>query len=247
MKLKINVEKLEELVRKGLKDHEIATIMKCSPIGVYSSRKRNNIQRNNYTIAKGIKPSSEQINLIVGTLLGDSNMRIDKACINPRFTCEHGISQLEYCKWKFKKLESLNAKFKDSIIRKTPDKRTGKLYKSCKVFIGNNPEFTFIYNMFYKNNKKVISKEIYSYFNELSLAVMFMDDGYKHSHSIGISTDCFTVDELNDFIDFIFNKYKIRFTIHGRNKLYLPARFLTKFKEIVLPFIHPTMMYKFPK
>jgi hypothetical protein len=240
--MKIDKNIVEELVNKGLKDSEISKILKCSEIGVYFCRKRNNINRPSFSISKGIKPSEYQISFLIGCLLGDGHMRIDKKCINLRFICEHGIKQKEYCKWKFDILKSLNPKYR-ICKRKTKDKRTDKYYESSKVFLGNNPELLFIYNMFYKD-KKIINKEIYKYFDDLSLAVMYMDDGYKYLSSIYISTDCFSKMELENFISFIFKKYKIKFNIHKGNKLYLQKKYYSTFKKIILPFVHETMMYK---
>lgn len=193
-----------------------------------------------------MKLENYEINFLIGCLLGDGHMRIDKACINPRFKCDHGERQAEYCKWKQSMIPSLEPKYKIA-TRLTPDKRTGKLYTSAKVETRNKEVLLPIYNMFYKNKIKVISEEIYEYFNELSLAVMFMDDGYKTTNSIMISTDCFTIEELNKFNDFLYQKFNIKFNIIKRNKMYLPVRYYNIFKETVLPFIHPTMMYKFPK
>jgi hypothetical protein len=188
----------------------------------------------------------KEIQFLIGCVLGDGHLRIDKACINPRFKCDHGPKQAEYCEWKKEMIQSLSPKFK-IWTRKTPDKRNGKFYTSATLETCNKKELLQLYHMFYKDKKKVISKGIYSYFNELSLAVMFMDDGYKTSHSIMISTNCFNKIELEDFIDFLFDKFKIRFNIMSDNKIYLPAKFYNTFKELVIEHIHPTMLYKLPK
>ena len=102
---KMNYTEAEKLVREGKTDREIAELLGVKEISVYFFRKRNNIQRDNLLINKAIEMTDRQRSIILGSLLGDASLR--KTNINPIFTCEHGIKQLEYCKWKAKELESL--------------------------------------------------------------------------------------------------------------------------------------------
>lgn len=190
--------------------------------------------------------NEKEIAVLIGTLLGDSSLILDRDCINPYFKCCHGPNQKEYCEYKNNNLKSLNSVFKHH-VRKKPDKRTGKYYESYIIESRIKEYLKPYYDLFYKDKIKVINPRIFELFTEESLAYLFMDDGYKTTHSIIICTDSFSKEDLLLFVDFLNSKFDLPFNIIGRNRLYLPAKNYTKFKELILPFIHSTMMYKFPK
>lgn len=238
---KMNYEEVEKLVKENKTDREIAELFNVKPISVYFFRKRNNIERDNLLVNKAIEPTNRQLSIIVGSLLGDASLR--KTNINPSFSCEHGIKQLEYCEWKAEELKSLGAKFSIS-KRKIIDKRTGIYYESAICRLPANPEFLPLYNNLYKDGRKTITPEFLKDFDELSLAVMFMDDGYKLGKTIGIATNCFSIEECSIFRDIIADKYGIHFNITKNNALYLPIRYYPLFEELVLPHMQKSMKYK---
>lgn len=238
---KMNYEEVEKLVKENKTDREIAELFNVKPISVYFFRKRNNIERDNLLVNKAIEPTNRQLSIIVGSLLGDASLR--KTNINPSFSCEHGIKQLEYCEWKAEELKSLGAKFSIS-KRKIIDKRTGIYYESAICRLPANPELLPLYNNLYKDGRKTITPEFLKDFDELSLAVMFMDDGYKLGKTIGIATNCFSIEECSIFRDIIADKYGIHFNITKNNALYLPIRYYPLFEELVLPHMQKSMKYK---
>ena len=238
---KMNYEEVEKLVRENKTDREIAELFNVKPISVYFFRKRNNIERDNLLVNKAVEPTNRQLSIIVGSLLGDASLR--KTNINPSFSCEHGIKQLEYCEWKSEELKSLGAKFSIS-KRKIIYKRTGIYYESAICRLPANPELLPLYNNLYKDGRKTITPEFLKDFDELSLAVMFMDDGYKLGKTIGIATNCFSIEECSIFRDIIADKYGIHFNITKNNALYLPIRYYPLFEELVLPHMQKSMKYK---
>lgn len=238
---KMDYEEVEKLVKENRTDREIAELYKVKPISIYFFRKRNNIERDNLLVNSAIKPTDRQRSIILGSLLGDASLR--KTNTNPFFSCEHGIKQLEYCKWKAKELESLGAKFSTS-KRKTIDKRTGIYYESAICRLPANPEFLDIYNNLYIDGRRTITKEYLQHFDELSLAVMFMDDGSFTGHSINIATNCFTEDELLILIDFFKERFDLTFHINANHSIYLLKKDFEHFKALVLPFMRQELLYK---
>ena len=238
---KMNYEEVEKLVKENKTDREIATLFNVKPISIYFFRKRNNIERDNLLINKAIKPTDRQKSIIVGSLLGDASLR--KTNVNPMFKCEHGIKQMEYCKWKYEELKSLGSTF-HICKRKVIDERTGIYYESAICRLPANPEFLSMYGNLYINGRKTITQEFLKDFNELSLAVLFMDDGYKLGNTVGIATNCFNLEELELFINFLYNKFNLLFHSTKSNTLYLPTKYYPLFEEIVLPYIHKLLLYK---
>ena len=81
-----------------------------------------------------------------------------------------------------------------------------------------------IRDIFYENNIKIIpTKYLEKHFSELSMYCLMMDDGHydKCSNSFGISTNCFKIEELENFCKFLINKFDLHFSIKKDKSLYL--------------------------
>ena len=79
----------------------------------------------------------------------------------------------------------------------------------------------------------------------MGLAVWFMDDGYKHSNSISIATNCFLIEELKILINILKSKFNLHFTIlPSTNVIHLKATDLKLFYNLVKPYIHSDCLYK---
>lgn len=196
---------------------------------------------NNPKLPSTLEISKRQEEILVGTLLGDGYF--SKRKNTPMFACTHGIKQKEYCKWKHSEFNSLNCIYKES-IRKTPDKRNNKYYESASMRINCNTSFNKYYDLFYKDKVKYINKEILTMYSELSLAVHYMDDGTKLAGSYVICTQCFTQEDIQLYREFILSKWNIETTLHSNNTIYIKRKSKAIFESLILPYIHPTMMYK---
>jgi len=239
---KISEEELLNIPWEKLTDLEISNILHSNPSTTYFARRRYNLKREPLNKNNDVIFTDKQIALLKGCLLGDGSLKIGKGSLNARFSCEHGIKQKEYCYWKFKELESAGFSFK-TYKRKTPDKRNGILYESAIVSSPAYMSLTTIYKNLY-NSKKAITEEFLEDFNELSLAVMFMDDGSISNNSFRIYTNCFSENDLNVFNKFCLNKWNIKFNVQKDNILYLPFIYKSKFIELISEYVHPSMRYK---
>lgn len=232
-----------QLVKDGLSDVEISKKLNISKDTIYGIRIKSNFNRPSFCCDKKIDINNRQMEILTGTLLGDSSLRLGVGAKNPSFSCEHGKKQLEYCFHKFKEFESIEAKFKTH-IRKTIDKRTGIFYESETVKIGAKTNFMDMYKNLYILGKKRITKEFLINFSEISLAYLFMDDGSKYKNGYCLALMSFEKEDLEILRIFFINKFGIDFSIYKNGLIYIPSKFKTKFTELTLQYIHPTMMYK---
>lgn len=239
---KLDEEKLVELVNLGKKDNEIDIILNVKKGTTYFARKRWNITRDSFSIAKSISFTNRQKEILIGCLLGDGSLHLGIGCINPSFSVEHGYKQQDYCFWKYNELKSLNVKFKEQ-IRKTPDKRNGILYHSFTVKSPANPEFLELYKLLY-NIQKNITIEYLSNYSALSLAVHFMDDGSKTTHSYCIATNSFSLNDLMILKQYFNTKFNLDFTIWKNHIIYIPKYYKSRFEELIKPYIINSMKYK---
>ena len=113
------------------------------------------------------------------------------------------------------------------------------------------------YQLFYKNNNKIITFDILNRLNPMGLAIWFMDDGSLNYYgpSIEISTHGFSFEEnqlisqwfkSNFDIQAKIRKQKSRSndTTHFNYYLVMYGNDAQKFINVVQPFILPTMAYK---
>lgn len=190
-----------------------------------------------------------QREFLIGCMLGDGNIKIPRGCKNAMFQCQHGPKQVEYNKWKCKLLSSLGSKFY-TYIRKTPNKKTNKTYEANITATKCNKELTELYNSFYINKKKVITKEILKDFTAFSLAVLFMDDGSKTTNTkhgtYTIASCSFDIESLNLFQTFLKETFNLDTTITYDNRLYIKVNSKNLFEYLIKPYIQeiPCMAYK---
>lgn len=83
----------------------------------------------------------------------------------------------------------------------------------------------------------------------LSLAIWFMDDGFKRKDSKGfyLCTSSFTNEEQYIIIKAIFHCFGIETRIHHQKKyerIFIPAKHAEVFNKIVKPFVLPVFKYK---
>lgn len=187
---------------------------------------------------------------VLGTMLGDSY--ITKY---GRLQVDH--SSYDYTKWKFDFLLRFNVVSKQTKISTVHriHKRTKKPSISYRFY--SKPCFLQCRSVFYKEitvknkkvNKKILPKNIENLLiNSLSLATWFMDDGGKGGlHGIIFSVHSFTNDEIEKLIYSLQKNFCISATLHSANtsrQLYILKKSISRFKQIISPFMIPTQRYK---
>lgn len=188
--------------------------------------------------------SDPQRDLIVGTLLGDGYVRRGK-CKYANVSISQSIES--YTKWKYAILKN----WCKSGIKKSRDS-----YVFSTI---THPVFDYYFKMFYKQNKKILTKEILKLVDDLALAVWFMDDGCccksryvgkagtRTYFSYQLRTDSFSYVE-NVLIKKWFKiKYDITPTICvQRGNFYLSFRKLdaSKLIKIIKPYMIPELLYR---
>ena len=153
-----------------------------------------------------------------------------------------------YLAWKYRELKSI---ITGSIMKLHYYHKINKcFYDSLRAYSFSNQVFDRYWNTFYLNKKKIIPANIASLLtNPLSLAIWFMDDGYKRNdcNALRLSTDSFTKDEHVILQSVLKNNFGIETTLHKKGKywnLYIPQRESKKFIALIKPYIMPKLAYK---
>ena len=238
--VKFSIEKFKELLSKGLNYSEIARELGVSSSSIQEFASKNGY-KSSYHSYSNKEFSEEEFQIFLGGMLGDSSMSIGNTCINARLQFAHSLEQQNYALWKYEKLKRfcVNPRIEENL-----DKRTNKIYKRISIWTKRDPLFTKFYYKFYNNKVKFIDKELFRKIEPLGLAVWFMDDGYKHSNSISIATNCFTAEDIDYMIQTLKEKYNLIFTRTKENIMHLSAKSLELFYNLVIPYIHEDCLYK---
>ena len=188
-----------------------------------------------------------QKEILIGTLLGDGCL--EKNGKNVRLRIDHGLNQKDYLDWKYKEFKNL-ATNKPRMIKGMLHQETKKFYRRWHFSTFSFFELNDYWYKFYFQKRKRIPYNILELLkSSLSLAVWFMDDGYKRNdcNALRISTDCFNIKEQRLLQECLKKNFKIRTNIHKKGKfwnIYIPSQEAKKFCRIIKPHILPSMEYK---
>lgn len=215
-----------------LEDTKVSTITKKSRNINYITDELGNI------------PSSTD-EILIGLLLGD--VHVSKVNTkNSRFLFEQGEVHRDY-------LFHLYDLFKDYCktepkISSRFDKRTNKTYSRVKFSTLTSPLFNYYHNLFYLNGNKIIPANLGELLTARSLAYWAMDDGNKTGTGFRLNTQSFTKDENLFLMKILKDNFNLDCTlnIHSKNlyRIYITTKSMPKFKDLVSPYFHESMMYK---
>lgn len=235
MNRKYNDSQIIELHSAGLTDREIAEILGVTPNNLATKRRKLGLTPNK-SKRETHQLTQEELEILVGTLLGDSTIRyVHNQCKYPNLTFTHGLNQEEYFNWLSNKLAALKSstgKYDSKYVR-----TNGEIAERL-VYTGMNmPYLTELHDNFYVDGKKIIPVSyIKNIFSEVSLYCMFMDDG-SYDISCGsyiINTQCFSRENLEEFVELLYNKFGLEFNIKSDNCLYLRHRSNEIMQDILL-------------
>lgn len=193
-----------------------------------------------------MKLTQRQDAILVGTLLGDGCL--ERNGRNVRLRLEHGKDQKSYLLWKFRELKSI---ITGSVMKvRAYHKINKRIYESYRAYTFSDEAMQYYQNMFYLNNKKIIPDTICEILKDpLSLAIWFMDDGYRRNdcNAFRLGTDSFSKEEQILLQEVLSKNFGIETKIHKKGKywnIYIPERESKKFVGIIKPYIIPKFEYK---
>ena len=199
---------------------------------------------------KDKKLSSEQEQILFGSVLGDGNLKKNNEQ-TAYFREEHSSKQAPYVKWLGEKLGNLSS----NICLKT--KRNNAIIESRHLL-----RFGDLYNIFYPKGKKIVPEEIVERINPLGIALWYCGDGtlqigtswwkrkeYIRRPRATIYTNGFQDKVSQQRILRIFHRFDIKATLRKISKyraLLFSVSQSKKLFELIAPYVPPVMWYKLP-
>lgn len=193
--------------------------------------------------------SSCQLDMIVGSLLGDASLECrsvgKRGPVTARFRAHHGDKQKEYIFWKYSVLQDMVLREPKEIIWRNPKRNLKEV--SWYFHTKSLEELGCFYQYFYPDRSKVLPEGVFRLLTPRSLAIWFMDDGSNTGSGITLNSHSFSKKEQEKIVHFFENRYGIETNIvKDRKKWKIAIKNKDKdiFIDIVEPFLIPSMKYK---
>jgi len=145
----------------------------------------------------------EQLELIVGSLMGDGTLL--RTTAGYCFRAHHGILQRALVDWKYRQLKSF--------VRKLP-RASGSGYYFRTI---THPKLAEMRSHFYENTRKIVPIPLLDeYLTPLAVAVWIMDDGAADGNQLRLNTQCFSRNEGQSLASLLERKYSLSVTCQLR-------------------------------
>ncbi len=197
----------------------------------------------NIRAMKRIPITDIQRAIVVGSILGDACLSSNWSKTNYRLQIRHSKDQEAYVNWKYENIKEF--------VLTAPQhyERT----RSVWFRTISHPDFSSMYRLFYKDGKKIVPDSIAQLIAEpITMAVWFMDDGNARKENekvcaYHLNTQSFSFEE-NQLLQTMLRKvWNVDSSIqlnHGYFRLYIGVKDMSVFREIIRPFILPSLQYK---
>lgn len=218
-----------------------------------------------------MRNNKELTKYVASFAFGDGSIVIDKRDYgnggNAVFECTQKEDNLDFLLWKKQILEEISSCSITRIERPSPifpNGKTANVKPQYRIRTSRHPFFNKFRERLYPDGTKTIDPHYFTLFDEESLAIWYMDDGYlardtekrnKNLHyrfRVGLCTQSYSLVENIYIKDFIKKRFGLEFNI---NKVKYPSGIkhnlrldyqdqVEKFIEIVKPYILPSFSYK---
>jgi hypothetical protein len=132
--------------------------------------------------------------------------------------------------------------------RLTSGIRAGNRFYGLEFFTRAMSCITELRSLFYPNGVKIIPEDIYNMLTPVALAHMIMGDGSARSHGLTLCTDSYSVPEIVRLMNVLIIRYRLdcalRYHTPTQPRIFIPQRSRGRLRQIVQPFMCPSMIYK---
>jgi len=193
--------------------------------------------------------NKEVLNILFGSLLGDCHAEFRNKGNGTRFCFYQESSHVAYLIWLHSLLAGLGYCNSSLPEIQTRLGKKGVVRKVIRFKTWTYSSLNWVYDLWYVNNIKVVPSNIGDYLNPIALAIWIMDDGSKVGSGLKLCTNSFTYLECLLLVRVLFDNFNLKSTIQSAGvseqyNIYIWKESMPLLREIVLPYVHPSMKYK---
>jgi len=217
--------------------------------------KNNYFSKNFHTLVKAknrIGPhNNDVVSVIFGSLLGDCYAS-KRYVEGTRFIFKQSIIHKDYLFWLYNFFlergycSNLKPRLYTRILKKNKE---SKSYYGYEFNTYTFRSFDWIYKIFYKQGKKIISYKIKSYLTPLALAIWISDDGGWTGYGVRIACNAYTLEEVKILVRILNENFNLICTIQkifiqDKYSIYITSKSIPLLRNIITPHLHSSMLYK---
>lgn len=238
----INESEFLDLYNLGYTNSQLSEYFQVSISTIQKYRKTRNLPVNRKSKILNIDSfTNEEFQVLYGSLLGDAYLGIRRK--NIYGSMGHCLKQKGFLDYKLSFLKRFSSESR--IITCFDSRFKNSEYKQVYAYIKSSKALNNLYPFVYNNRIKYIHKDYLYKLNGLGVAIWYMDDGSKPKYGGYIlCTNCFSRSELELIQNFFLDKFNIKTTIRKNNILYIKAESKNLFKNLVMPYMEKSMLYK---
>jgi hypothetical protein len=206
----------------------------------YNTKRMTNVERDSFFVSPDIH------NILIGSLLGDLHINRQRNSINSRLMFKQGKINEAYILHLydlFKYYCGTGPKYSGN-----PHVKTGNINYSISFNTYSLPCFNNYYDLFYVDRVKRIPLNIGELLTPVGLAYWAMDDGCRLKNNFVLCTDSYSFSEVELLIKVLKDNFDLNCTYLVRNedqyRIYIKSDSMAKFRSLVTPHFHCSMMYK---
>jgi len=191
-----------------------------------------------------LKLTDKQREVLVGVLLGDAHLETQNGGRTYRVKFEYAAKQREYA-------DHLYNLFREWILT-PPQVKQDATHDNVWFQTVSHAAFRFYAHQFTREHRKCVPRLIHRFMTPCSIAYWYMDDGsVKSSESKGVifNTQGFVGNEVELLINALGARFGLEATVRRQDdglQIYVSGNSYERFREIVDPYIIPSMLYKVP-
>jgi len=244
MKLEPIKDKIIDLYKNNHSIRDISKLLNCSNSGIKRILHKYNVKMRNKCQSLNLCPKSftnKELEFLVGTVLGDGHITINKKKGESHFYIGHSTKQKEYIEYKKKIL----TRWIGCKIYELKHKLGNKEHITLNFISRKSENFSLLRNKFYFCRKIIPISYLYKNFSEYSLAILYMDDGYNMvNKGCEICSENFDRKELLEFIILLKEKFNINSHLTNKNRIYINKKDKKHFFHLIEKYIIKSMAYK---
>lgn len=188
--------------------------------------------------------TKRQREILIGSVLGDAHL--EKNGRYTRLRVDHSEKHKVYIFWLAHEFLPFSLDPR-RIVQK--DKRNGKIYSRWHFSTQSMPMFNEFRALFYTRQRKRISSVLTTLMTPLSLAIWYMDDGFRRRDSKGfyLCTSSFLESEQRKLQKLLKITFALDSKIHHQHdlgRIFIPSASADRFNQLVKPYILPVFQYK---
>ena len=181
---------------------------------------------------------------LVGLLLGDAHLETQNRGRTYRVKLEYSAERQEY-------VNHLYVLFQDWVLT-PPQLKADHTHNNLWFQTVSHPAFRFYAHLFYKEGRKGVPRNVRKLMSARSIAYWYMDDGSvksRESKGVIFNTHCFKRNEVQQLTEVLRAQFQLEASEREQKdgiQIYVSGKSYERFREIVDPHLHPSMLYKIP-